>query len=616
MAQRHIVTNLTPYEQFTVERAGATLLQRVASGGGTISFPATTGATFNIDQQTTFTTPADFHTKYAALMAPVPGETILAPGELRLSASGGDFNNLGGTTADAIQWFNGDTALSVSDSHQYRTIFRARVTGLIAGTYRIWCRVTYSDGTFTDSKPHVVTVAAAPTYGSTITLTGNTAWNSATLGSGTLTGSSGSKIKIDAAGFVINGSASANLSWTHVDVFNLGATSGSTLTKGMDITVTGNLSWNTVRFYTCGALEATVNNGTAQTVGVTGCLIASNSRTPVGQNPDDSPAGSVTADTLPALIIDGTASGAKTFTANNIGASMVILATAGWTIGGSNAADENIFMGPRAGLFLTANHSTSSFTGTVKRNLIYNIYYGEWSQSSALELMGISTANGTIEHNVIAGSSWPVRGIGCEFRYNLVLADYWHHEGNWCASGLSANIHHNVFRMSDVASGRANLWNLNSASPTIRNNTFDCVNNTGGGPAFVSPGGTPVLNSNIFYRSDGTAVTISGGGVTADYNCFNSNDTDGYSNQGLQANDTTASPSFNAVPSVNIPFDLSAVWNRTKTAAQILTDYRGYYQPTNSAMDAGDTGTYGANNPIGAIARSGVSNSNDLFGTL
>ncbi len=611
---QHYIANLTAYALYTVKRAAATFIQKVATSGGVITFPSTTGATFNVDRQDTYTVPADFHTKYAAIIAPVPGETVLAPADVRLIAAGGDYNNLSPATVNEIQWFNGDTPLSVSGSDQYRSIFRARTT-LAAGTYRIWCRVTYSDGTTTDSKPHTITVSAAPAYGSTITLTGNTAWNAAALGSGTLSGTGGSKIKIDGAGFVINGTASANLSWTHVDVVNLGATSGQTLTKGLDITVTGNLTWNTVRFYQCGSLEATVNNGTAQTVTITDCLFASNSRVPIGKNPDDSPESIVGNDSLPVLIVDGTATGAKVFTGNNVGAAPVILNSSNWTVGGATAAVENVFMGPRAGLFLTGNHSSSSFTGTVKRNFSYNIYYGEWSQSSNFELQGTTTGNTTVEHNVIMGSSWPVRGLSCEFRYNLILGDIWHHEGCWFGTG-NGNCHHNVIRTSDIAAGRGGLWNLGSVSPTIRNNTLDGVNNSGGGSMFVSPGGTPVFNSNAVIRSDSFAVTVSGGGLTANYNGFSANDTNGYSHQGLQANDTTAAPAFQSVPAVFCPFDLAAVWNRTKTVASVLADYRTYYKPTNVAYDAGDTSVYGANNPIGAICRAGVSNSNDLFGTL
>src|SRR6185369_12488778 len=72
------------------------------------------------------------------------------------------------------------------------------------------------------------------------------------------------------------------------------------------------------------------------------------------------------------------------------------------------------------------------------------------------------------------------------------------------------------------------------------------------------------------------------------------------------------------VPGVTdwVPFDLKQVYEGTLTVASMLATTRTAYTPTNSAYDAGDTAVFGSGNPIGAIPRSGVTNSADLFGKI
>ena len=48
----------------------------------------------------------------------------------------------------------------------------------------------------------------------------------------------------------------------------------------------------------------------------------------------------------------------------------------------------------------------------------------------------------TVENNVINDSSWPVRGVACEFRYNLGVVGAGH-EFLWADS--NASVHHNIF---------------------------------------------------------------------------------------------------------------------------------------------------------------------------
>src|SRR5207245_1339556 len=103
----------------------------------------------------------------------------------------------------------------------------------------------------------------------------------------------------------------------------------------------------------------------------------------------------------------------------------------------------------------------------VRRNYSHHVYYGGWSQGANFELFGSPSI--VVEHNVISGSSWPVRGVSCEFRYNLVLDAG--HQWLW-ADSTDGSIHHNVF-----AGGESDVGGIyalyNPQNVRIFNNTFD-----------------------------------------------------------------------------------------------------------------------------------------------
>src|SRR5438874_11988188 len=124
------------------------------------------------------------------------------------------------------------------------------------------------------------------------------------------------------------------------------------------------------------------------------------------------------------------------FQGNNVGAGWVLFqATQKWLVGGNNNADSNILIGPRVGIYVDRSGDIE-----IRRNYSHHLYNGGWSQASNFELGGRGDV--IAEHNVIVGSSWPVRGVGGEFRYNLVLEGG--HQWLW-ADHDGANVHHNVF---------------------------------------------------------------------------------------------------------------------------------------------------------------------------
>ena len=109
--------------------------------------------------------------------------------------------------------------------------------------------------------------------------------------------------------------------------------------------------------------------------------------------------------------------GQKFYRANNMGAGWLRLTGANhWTIGGDTDADGNVFIGPRVGIML----ESGSHHITVRRNYSRHVYFGGWSQGNNFEL-GASDNNVLVEHNIVRDSSWAVRDVACEFRYNLVL---------------------------------------------------------------------------------------------------------------------------------------------------------------------------------------------------
>ena len=117
-----------------------------------------------------------------------------------------------------------------------------------------------------------------------------------------------------------------------------------------------------------------------------------------------------------------------------------------------------------------------------------------------------------VEHNVIRSSSWPVRGMGGELRYNLIDAS-----GNsdqvFQAPMSNTNIHHNIFSFTvsqtfySPGAGLSLIYNVDNVQ--FHNNVMD------GGGTFMGFAGSPVsvtagsfigsLRNNVFYNFAGLA---------------------------------------------------------------------------------------------------------------
>jgi hypothetical protein len=615
---RHIIGDLQPTTQYTITQGGAVIATRVSSTARAISFDSSgcsgsfvVAASTNV-LNTTKPTPE----RYAGMTAPVSGETFIAPADLRLMGEGLDrgFSGCGvgctdGFSSASLKFYANDTLLAtvlrspVMGVQEFSS-FKTRVAGLAAGTYGIWSRATYDDGTYLDSPVRTITVIAAPTYnaGASVTLSADI---DITGQAYSKVGTAGSRIKIDCAGFQILGTPTS-FTLDYVDVFNCGSRNVTTSSEnGIDLTTTGAVSITNSRFYGNDTIAFTVNTGGSCGFALATNTFASNSNFQIGQNPD-------TTDTAnghgsyPSLYLAGTCTAAKTITGNNIGAGFFDLRAASTTVGGSTSALGNVFTGPRVGV-----HLTSPFSGSFSHNLFWHIYYNGLSQGDILELGSISGL--TIEHNVIIGSSWPVRYLASEFRYNYLAADG--AEGIiWTNTSGTANIHHNVIRGVFVTKGMI-YRNFVSGTTLVRNNTFDLVDKTDTGNLPIDfRGGTTTLNSNLFLHNPTPAVESTGATLTADYNDFYDSEAGNKYNPNITpANDAAVNPTLTGL-TLTIPWNVTNAWLRTKTVAQILADIRAAYLPTAGVIDNGDTGTYGAGNDKGAVG-AGTSNASDLLGT-
>ena len=540
--------------------------------------------------------------RYAAMVSPTSGESFVAPSSLRLVAVGRDPNvytnepsdGLGGNAA-LVQFFVDDTlVLEVDGAHAEYWVFKGFTSGIGAGQHRVWARATYvNPAEVLDSAPVIITVEAPPSYGQVVELTADVVLAGA---SGyELRGTADARIRLNGNGhrIVSSSGASGSLTLQFVDAFDLGPPD-SLGQSAIDVTTTGAITIEDSRFDS----SSTVRLGPAGSpaASLRRNLYRSNMRMPLGQLPDTYTA---TGASYPVVSITG---GTGVFAGNNIGAGYLVIGNAqGWTVGGDSDADSNILIGPRVGI---------SPTGTVelRRNYSHHVYFGGWSQGCNFELGG--SANVTAEHNVIYGSSWPVRGVGGQFRYNLVLEAG--HQWVWADTPGGA-IHHNLF-----VGGEADVGGIyvlyDPANVTIANNTIDGLSAIGLAVKMAS--GTVAMRSNLFYRVPAPAVSIEGGTLQADYNLFFGPAQSYSDGRAVPAHDLATDPLLSDPPSAVFDLDEAGIWQRSTAVRQVLSRYRARYlpKPGSPAIDTGDPAG-GAGNDIGAVG-AGTANAADKFGTL
>lgn len=556
---------------------------------------------------------------YTAPISPTSGQHFLAPGMVRVFAAAYDptvptnFPQDGkGGNASRVEFLLDNQVVQVMDGQDAEYwVFRATLTNVPPGTHVLRSRAFYTNQSPTlilDSDPVTFTVDPPSAYAVVTNLTHDIVLSGSQ--SFQFVGTPSARIRLNGNGFHIrtSGTWTGQFTMQYADVSGLSLFNDST--SAVDVTTTKPFTLENCIFDGCGTVSLTFNG--TNTASISSNEFRSNMTMPLSQYPDDfgDPQSS-----FPAIRLMGSSTGQKVFHANNMGAGWLRLTGVNnWTIGGDSDAQENVFVGPRVGIMLEsgANHIT------VRRNYSHHVYYGGWSQGNNFEL-GASNDHVIVEHNIVRDSSWPVRDVACEFRYNLVLGAG--HEWMWITTD-NAYVHHNIF-----AGGSADvtgIWVIyGPQNVRFWNNTLDGFGETAGPSVLlVDTASTVDVQSCVFLRNDSpSAVEVDGTLTAAGYNAFYNPQAAGiknYSDNRHPATDVGAlnaqvNPGLtNAVNTVGI--DDTAMWQRTTSVRQVLQMYRTRYMPIVGSPLI-DTGHGGSGNDIGAVG-AGLSNTNDQFGIL
>ncbi len=349
--------------------------------------------------------------------------------------------------------------------------------------------------------------------------------------------------------------------------------------------------------------------------------------------------------TLPVFLATGNSSAQQFFQGNNVGLSTVVFQnTRNWLIGGSTDAESNVLMGVRCGFRISGSSNM-----VLRGNYSQHNYPHRFSEGENFQLDG----DGFLaEHNVIRSSSWPVRGMGGELRYNLIDASG--NSDQVLQGPLSnANIHHNIFSFTvsqtlySPGAGLKLLYNVDNVQ--FHNNVMD------GGGAFMGFYGNPIevtsgsflgsVRNNVFYNFAG----LSGGPILAgdfdestnpslprlryaDYNDFYNPAAPSQTNYGLGVVGVTPSaagyglhdlgglnghinPKFTQPTAIPFPFRAEDIWSRAKKVSDVLGTYRSMYSPASGSplLGAGDPQD-GQGGNIGAIGNGEPADQFGLFG--
>jgi hypothetical protein len=531
--------------------------------------------------------------RFVRMVSPVGGQRFTAPATLRTFAAGFDpaGTNCGaGGNADRcasrVDFYVDNTLMAqVPAAQSEYWVFKATFGGVGAGVHRVWARAIYTNPAATlDSESVWITVENPPVYAQTIDLAQDVVLSGAQhyelLGSA----SPGGRIRLNGHGHRIRSSGgwSGRLTLDHVDVFDLGvlnnATPGIEVATGNTVRVENSIfdTTSTIALNLSGSASATIRGNTFR----------SNMWMPASQQPEFEPGAS-----YPAFRASGGSTAPKFFQGNDIGLGWADFRNAdNWLIGGDEEGDGNVVIGPRTGIW-AQNMSRSRIVG----NIVYHIYFGGWSQGNVMELGGSEDI--VVEHNVIGGGSWPIRGLGGTLRYNLVLDAG--HQWLW-VTGDNAHVHHNVFVGGD--GDVAPIWLIYGPQDVnIHNNTLDGLNQS----SMIRPvrmagdGVTAQLRSNAIVNMRNPPAVEIDGTLVADYNLFSGQlgNTRNYSDNRHPAHDVgvlnaQVDPQFLEVPEP-LRYRWDELWTRSITARQVLANYRTRYTPGPGSplIDAGDPGT-------------------------
>jgi PKD repeat protein len=587
-------------------------VQAVAAADPAVSAQATITVTSPV--ATPPSNPSSDGTHFVHLMSPNAGQRFLAPGFLRVFVAAKDLNNWPNRhRAASVQIMVDDVvhATIPGDQSEY-WVYKTSLSGIPAGPRRVWARAHFVDGKVFDSEVVSIVVEQPPAYAqvieltSDVVLTGNLDYERI--------GAPNARIRINGNGFTIRSDASwtGRLTLKHVDVTNLGGLLDPT--PGVKVATTSAVQIENCIFDATNSLEVAANGSAAAIIRAN--EFRSNMFMNVAQFPINLTTGADATD--PVIRLRGSSTAQQLFQGNNVGLSTIEVNNArNWLIGGATAAEGNVLIGPRVGVVLVGGIGHQ-----IRGNISDQLYYGGWSQGNNFELNSASDL--VVEHNLISGGSWPVRGTGGAFRYNLVLnaGEDW----LWISQS-NAQVHHNIF--AEGENDRAGIFLLYAPQNVqFTNNTLDGFGlHQNQVPLLAEDGTSANVASNVFYRFRGTPIVGLRGtaAVTANHNSFYNPGVAAIRNyqdnrapaQDIGGLNAQVDPQFaTAAPPSYSTVNRGDVWNRTLTLGQLLAAYRAYYTPASGSplIDAGDPAG-GAGNDIGAIG-AGAPNSADQFGFL
>ena len=565
--------------------------------------------------------PSEHNGRFVSFVSPITGQHFLVPGFIRIFVASRDpsvFTNFprdgnGGNAARTEFLLDNETVAEMDGLDAEYWIFRATLTNLPPGDHVLRVRAFYENPTeILDSDPVTIAVEAPPTYAQTLNLTQDLVLNGSQSLQMVGSPAPGGRVRINGNGFHIrsSGSWAGQFTLRFADIVGLGQLNDGS--PAINVSTTAPLAFENCNIDRCGQFSISLE-GTA-TASISSNEFRCNMLAPLGQYPDETYGAQ---SSYAALRLFGGSTGQKVYRGNNMGAGWLRLTGVNhWVIGGDHDGDGNVFIGPRVGIMLeSADHIA------VRRNYSHHVYFGGWSQGNNFEL-GAANDNVVVEHNIVRDSSWAVRDVACEFRYNLILGAG--HQWMWI-TGDNAYVHHNIFAGGDA--DVTGIWLIyDPQNVRFDNNTVDGYNQNSG-PHVLNIGGSATadvqscaflnLRSPMTINIEGSSTNLTNVGHNSFYNPQASGPIN-YSDNRHPATDVgglnaQVNPNL-ANPTNAVGIDDVMLWQRTSTTRQVLELYRTRYTPLPGSPLI-DSGHGGNGNDIGAVG-AGAANPDDQFGIL
>jgi hypothetical protein len=390
---------------------------------------ATSTVQINTIQSSLPPIPRQLDGPYVVIQSPVSGMRFTAPATIRMYADPSDVDAPDPDALTVNFLINGVSTGTYTGDGAHNGYFALTASNLPVGTYVITAQMTATNHQTVTSSPVTVYVDnPAASTGPVFNLSADMVLSGSQAAS--FAGTTSNHCAINGNGFQIRstGTFTGSLTISNCDIRGLGTATNPaidvTVSGSGSVQLTGNVfdTFGTVSIGTNDQALAVVRNNEFR----------ENTLVPVTSLPTE-----YAGQTLPVFHATGNSSAQKFFQGNNVGLSTVVFdSTRNWLIGGDTDAQSNVLMGVRCG-FTVSNSSGMVLRG----NYSQHNYPHRMSQADNFQLDG----DGFLaEHNIIRGSSWPVRGMGGELRYNLIDADG---NADQVIQGVlpGIKIHHNVF---------------------------------------------------------------------------------------------------------------------------------------------------------------------------